>query len=186
MPMDICPPYLPFIYGPAWIKAFFLFISTWRIFNNRNTNTTNTKQIWQHLVYKPQLVIPLLLQAMLMQQRLPSPPAKTAHMQAHYHQMKFHNFTTWQNIICIFTSFVSVPWLGSRKGIRPVKKLSGGMLAWLWCGVWDKVQICIWPSWCHCLSLSLAPINPDWFNLPGFTFLVPAHPGSPRQNPTGP
>jgi len=27
-------------------------------------------------------------------------------------------------------------------------------------------------------SLSVAPVNPDWFYLPGFTFLVPAHPGS--------
>jgi len=35
------------------------------------------------------------------------------------------------------------------------------MLAWL--SVWDEVQICIWPSWCHCHSLSLAPVNPDWF-----------------------
>jgi len=24
---------------------------------------------------------------------------------------------------------------------------------------------------------SLAPVNPDWFYLPGFTFLVLAHPG---------
>jgi len=54
------------------------------------------------------------------------------------------------------------------------------MLAWL-C-VWVKVQICIWPSWCHCHSLSLAPVNPDWFCLPSFTFLVPAHLGSPRQS----
>jgi len=29
--------------------------------------------------------------------------------------------------------------------------------------VWSEVQICIWPSWCHCLLLSLAPGNPDWF-----------------------
>jgi len=28
-------------------------------------------------------------------------------------------------------------------------------------------------------SLSLAPVNPDWFYLPGFTFLIPAHPGNP-------
>jgi len=35
------------------------------------------------------------------------------------------------------------------------------------------------------LSLSLAPINPDWFHLPAFTFLVPAHPGSPEENPRG-
>jgi len=56
------------------------------------------------------------------------------------------------------------------------------MLAWL--SVWVKMQICIWPSChCHCHSLSLAPVNPDWFHLPGFTFLVLAHPGSPGHNP---
>jgi len=48
--------------------------------------------------------------------------------------------------------------------------------------VWIKVQICIWPSWCHFHSLFLAPINPDWFYLSGFTFLLPAHLGSPGQN----
>jgi len=52
-------------------------------------------------------------------------------------------------------------WLGGRKGIQFVKNLSGGMLALL-C-VWDKVDICIWPSWCQCHSLSLAPVNPDWY-----------------------
>ena len=35
------------------------------------------------------------------------------------------------------------------------------------------------------MPLSLAPVNPDWFYLPGFTFLVPAHPFSPGQNPEG-
>jgi len=34
--------------------------------------------------------------------------------------------------------------------------------------IWDEVQISIWPSRCHCHSLSLAPVNPDWFYLPGF------------------
>jgi len=55
-------------------------------------------------------------------------------------------------------------------------QLSGGMLAWLsvWV-VWGEVQICIWLSWCHCHSLSLAPVNPDWFYPPGFTFLVSAY-----------
>jgi len=43
------------------------------------------------------------------------------------------------------------------------KNLSDGMLAWL-C-VWVLVQICIWPSWCHCHSLS--PVNPDWLYLSG-------------------
>jgi len=33
---------------------------------------------------------------------------------------------------------------------------------------------------------SLAPVNPDWYvYLPGFIFLVPAHPSCPGQNPEG-
>ena len=60
-------------------------------------------------------------------------------------------------------------WFGGRKGIRPVKKLSGEVLAWL--------VICLeWgadlhmPSWCHCHSLSLAPVKsrlvlPIWYRL---------------------
>jgi len=40
-------------------------------------------------------------------------------------------------------------WLGGRKDIRLIKKLSGEVLAWL--SVWSKVQmICIWSSCCHC------------------------------------
>jgi len=41
------------------------------------------------------------------------------------------------------------------------------------------------PSWCHCHSLSLAPVNADWFYTLGFTFLVTSSPGSgsPGQNP---
>jgi len=45
-------------------------------------------------------------------------------------------------------------WLGGWKGIRPVKKLIGAVLAWL--SVWSEVQTCIRPSWCpatHCLLL---------------------------------
>jgi len=61
-------------------------------------------------------------------------------------------------------------WLGGRKGIRPVKNLSGGVLAWL--SVWSEVQTCIWTSWCHCHSLSLASIKsrlvlPFWYRLTG-------------------
>ena len=63
-------------------------------------------------------------------------------------------------------------WLGGRKGIRPVKKQSGGVLAWL--SVWSEVQTCIWPSWCHCHSLSLASVKSRLV----LAFLVPADPGS--------
>ena len=64
-------------------------------------------------------------------------------------------------------------WLGSRKGIQPVKKLSGGVLAWL--SVWSEMQTCIWPSRCHCHSLSLASVKsrlvlPFWYRL---TWVVP-------------
>ena len=59
-------------------------------------------------------------------------------------------------------------WLGGRKGIQPVKKLSGGVLAWL--SVWSEVQTCIRPSWCHCHSLSLASVkarlvSPFWYRI---------------------
>jgi len=41
--------------------------------------------------------------------------------------------------------------------------------------VWSKVQTCIWPSWCHCHSLSLASVKsrlalPFWYRL---TWVVP-------------
>ena len=41
--------------------------------------------------------------------------------------------------------------------------------------VWSKVQTCIWPSWCHCHSLSLASeksrlVLPFWYRL---TWVVP-------------
>jgi len=56
--------------------------------------------------------------------------------------------------------------VGQQEGHPACKKLSGGQLAWL--SLWDELQmICIWPSWCHCHSLSLAVVNPDWFYLSG-------------------
>ena len=59
-------------------------------------------------------------------------------------------------------------WLGGRKGVRPVKNLSSEVLSWL--SVWSEVQTCIWPSWYHCRSLSLAPVKsrlvlPSWYRL---------------------
>ena len=45
---------------------------------------------------------------------------------------------------------------------------SGGVLAWL--SVWSELQTCIWPSGCHCHSLSLASVKsrlvlPFWYRL---------------------
>ena len=64
--------------------------------------------------------------------------------------------------------------VGRQEGHPACKKLSGGMLACL-----GRDADLHMPSWCHCHSLSLAPINPDWFYLSGFIFLVLTHQGSP-------
>ena len=66
-------------------------------------------------------------------------------------------------------------WLGGRKGIRPVKKLSGGVLAWL--SVWSEVQTCIMAQ---LMPLPLTVSCFSKFQIV-FTFLVPAHLGSPGQ-----
>ena len=52
-------------------------------------------------------------------------------------------------------------------------KLSSGVLAWL--SVWSEVRTCIWPSWCHCHSLSLAAVK-SRLVLPFWNRLM--HPGS--------
>jgi len=64
-------------------------------------------------------------------------------------------------------------WLGGRKGTGPVKNLNSEVLAWL--SVWSEVQTCIWLSWFHCHSLSLASVKsrlvlPFWYRL---TWVVP-------------
>jgi len=51
--------------------------------------------------------------------------------------------------------FDTVGWAAGRA--CGCKKLSGEVLAWF--SVWSKVQTCIWPSWCHCHSLSLASVK---------------------------
>jgi len=55
------------------------------------------------------------------------------------------------------------------------KKLTGGVLAWL--SVWSEVQTCIWPSWCHCHSLSLASVK----SILVLSFWYRLTPGSPGQ-----
>ena len=47
--------------------------------------------------------------------------------------------------------------VGRQEGHPACKKLSGEVLVWL--SVWSEVQTCIWPSWCHCHSLSVAPVK---------------------------
>jgi len=58
--------------------------------------------------------------------------------------------------------------VGRQEGHPAWIKLSGEVLAWL--SVWSEVQTCIWHSWCHCHSLSLASVKsrlvlPFWYRL---------------------
>jgi len=58
--------------------------------------------------------------------------------------------------------------VGRQEGHLACKNLSGGVLAWLF--VWSEVLTCIWPSGCHCHSLSLASVKsrlvlPFWYRL---------------------
>ena len=74
----------------------------------------------------------------------------------------------------VFTPFSALMLLvGRQEGHPACKKQSGGVLVWL--SVWSKMQTCIWPSWCHCHSLSLASVKsrlvlPFWYRL---TWVVP-------------
>ena len=66
-------------------------------------------------------------------------------------------------------AFSALTLLVGRQERHPAyKKLSGGVLVWL--SVWSEVQTCIWPSGCHCHSLSLASVKsrlvlPFWYRL---------------------
>jgi len=70
----------------------------------------------------------------------------------------------------LLVSKTKVFWCRQNLSERLPYKNSGGVLVWL--SFCSEVQICICPSWCHCHSVSLASVNPDWFYLSGT--------GSPR------
>jgi len=65
--------------------------------------------------------------------------------------------------------------VGWQEGHPACKKLSGGLLAWL--SVWSEVQTCIMAQLMP-LPLTVSCLSKIQI---GFTFLVPAHPGSPEK-----
>ena len=87
---------------------------------------------------------------------------------------KLRRFLSVCMILVIFAFSALTLLVGRQEGHPACKKLSSGLLAWL--SAWSEVQTCIWPSWCHCHSLSLASVKSRLL----FTFLVPAHLGSPK------
>ena len=61
--------------------------------------------------------------------------------------------------------------VGRQEGHPACKKLSGGVLAWL----------CVWSEDLHMAQLMPQPLTVSCFSKIqiGFTFLIPAYPGSP-------
>ena len=78
-------------------------------------------------------------------------------------------------LICILPSVLWCCWLGGRKGIRPVKKL---WVVGCWRGCVSGARLDL-----HMAQLMPLPLTLSCFSKIqiGFTFLVPAHLGSPRQ-----
>ena len=88
----------------------------------------------------------------------------------------YHQCSNLLWIFCLVCAFSALALLvGRQEGHPACKNMTGGVLAWL--SVRSEMQTCIWPSWCHCHWLSLASVKSRLV----FTFLVPAHPGSPGQ-----
>jgi len=95
-----------------------------------------------------------------------------------------HTTFKWKGLISVFpvlqgsadtlVAFSALMLLvGRQEGHLVCKKLSGGVLAWS--SVWSEMQTCIWLSWWHCHSLSLASVKsrlvlPFWYQL---TWVVP-------------
>ena len=74
--------------------------------------------------------------------------------------------TILQPSVCAFSALTLL--VGRQEGHPACKKLSGEVLVWL--SVRSEVQTCIWPSRCHCHSLSLTSVKsrlvlPLWYRL---------------------
>ena len=67
-------------------------------------------------------------------------------------------YCDWPNMVASSALTLLV---GRQDGHSACKKLSGGVLVWLF--VWSNVHICIWPGWCHCRSLSLVSVKSRLF-----------------------
>ena len=77
-------------------------------------------------------------------------------------------------VMCAFSALTLL--VGRQEGHPACKKLSGRVLAWLF--VWSEEQTCN-----KLAQLMPVPLTVSCFGKIqiGFTFLVPAHPGSPGQ-----
>jgi len=82
---------------------------------------------------------------------------------SHWHSEMDWNITMPLIAFSAYAFSVLTPLVGRQEVHPTCKKLSGGMLVY---SRWGADL----PSRRHCHSLSLAPVNPDWFYLPGLPF----------------
>jgi len=104
---------------------------------------------------------------------------QTQHMQCTDNYWKAHTYLinsmyndyTYMLTIKILPSVLWHCWSGSSKGTWPVKTewLDAGMV--MLC-VWVKVQICIWPSWCHCRLINSIKAMKAQYNIQLKPYLV--------------
>jgi len=84
----------------------------------------------------------------------------------HYISCSGLHFVSYENFFVLHCTVLTVLYyafsaltlfVGWQEGHPACKNLSDGVLPWL--SVWSEVQTCMWPCWCHCHSLSLAPVK---------------------------
>ena len=83
-----------------------------------------------------------------------------------YPHLTLGHWTTCNVLMCIKKLQCLTLLVGRQEGLQVCKKLSGGVLAWL--SAWSEVQTCIWPRWCHWLSLATVKsrlVLPFWYLL---------------------
>jgi len=80
----------------------------------------------------------------------------------------------WREARAFSALMLLIGWQEGHPACKKTEWWGAGMVS-----VWSEVHICILPSWCHCHSLSLAPVNPDWFYQNGYAYLVLAYLGCP-------
>ena len=127
------------------------------------THSWDGNGLRRHLVHRDvHIFIPGTEEPITLQQTVNAASAPTGQWTDMLHSQQHQILTNLQ-----YTSFSALTLLAGRQEGHPAsKKLSGGVLAWL--SVWSEVQTCIWPSWCHCHSLSLASeksrlVLPFWY-----------------------
>ena len=93
-----------------------------------------------------------------------------------FHSENYHNLPSCYICTTNMKAVVQIKWiLFSPSVVDCIAKTCFAVLQCFDAVGWSEVQTCIWSSWCHCHSLSLASVKsrlvlPSWYRL---TWVVP-------------